>query len=99
MAELNSRSVLVLLSSGGKYKYQRNACELSEWRKLESRGPWEGKKKNSVAKRTTQSKTNKPAAVKPHSGAKFAQEEFVGWEKRKEEWQKERKVWSYRLLT
>ncbi len=54
VAELNSRSVRAIFSSGGKYKYQRNACELSEWRKLESRGPWEGKNKNSVAKRNTQ---------------------------------------------
>lgn len=99
MTELNSRSVRALLRSGGKYKYQRNACELSEWRKLESRGPWEGKKKNSVAKRNTQTKKNKPAAVKHHSGAKFAQEEFVSWGKRKEKWQKERKAWSYRPLT
>jgi len=51
VTELNSRSVRALLGSGGKYKYQRNACELSEWRKLESRGPWEGEKKNSVAKK------------------------------------------------
>ncbi len=44
VVELNSRSVRAIFSSGGKYKYQRNASELSEWRKLESRGPWEGKK-------------------------------------------------------
>lgn len=85
VAELNSRSVRAQLGSGGKYKYQRNACELSEWRKLESRGPWEGKKKNSVAKRNTQTEKNKTAAVKAHSGAKFAKEEFVSWEKRNEE--------------
>lgn len=48
-----------------------------------------GGKENSVAKRNTQTKKNKPAAVKHHSGAKFAQEEFVSWEKRKEKWQKE----------
>lgn len=30
--------------------------------------------------------------MKPHSGAKFAKEEFVSWEKRKKEWQENRKV-------
>lgn len=56
VAELNSRSVQALLGSGGKYKYQRNACELSEWRKLESRGPWEGKKKTAWLRETPRPK-------------------------------------------
>lgn len=43
-------------------------------------------------KRNTKTQKNKPAAVKPHSGAKFAKDEFVSCEKRKKEWQENRKV-------